>query len=216
MRAIVARQRVLLPTLGICWAPEFFEGETEIPSFIPFVSAMLDGNETASVWFRGGSEDLLISAFNKERTILFLSESEAKTMFHIALGIIQQHLEPVTFSTVNTRHEEHKRLLAVAYTDAIAEGVRKTDISSHLELSNVLIGSRVPGKKGLRAFVTARRLHTKKQEYTKVVLDITPDFIQDLVDCYVSIGGTVIINKTARSQSAPALVVRPFIASADL
>ena len=212
----MALQRRAASTLGITWSTELFENQNEIPIFAPFVTSLIDGTECGSVWFAGGSEDLLISAFNKERKFLFLNEREARVMFNIALGILQHQQQVLNFSGPNMHHDSHKHLLAVTYREAFTDSLRKVDIASHLELQDVLIASQVPDSKNMRVIVNARRLHTKNQDHTKLVLEISQEFVQSLVDSFVATGGTFVLNRTARFQSNPSVVVRPAIASKDL
>ena len=177
---------------------------------------MLNGKETASVWFARRNPNLLIPSFRRDRAFLFLDDGEAKSLFNIALSIVQHHSQHVDFMKPNLFHDRHKALLADTYRDAFKDHLRKADISAHLALSEVFIASNVPENKSFRVVVGGKKLHTKMREETKVVLDLTQDCIQQIVDSFLATGGTLLVNKAARCQCASALVVRPYIVSADL
>ena len=206
-----------MATLGITRdAGDLFMQTDGLPTFLPFVTSLLNGKETASVWFARQSPNSLIPAFRQDRDFLFLDEGEAKVMFNIALGIVEHHSTPVDLMQPNFFHSRHRALLADTYKDAFKDPLRKTDIYGHLALSDVFIASNVPENNSFRIVVGGKKLHTKTREETKVVLDLTPDCIQQILDSFLAIGGTLIVNKAARCQVASAIVVRPYIASVDL
>ena len=185
-----------------------------VPQFLPFSVGTQDGKEIPATWFKYGDSQLLMSTFNRDPAFIFLPLDWAKAALEAAECINETQEAQIVNGPAARHSETHRKVLAQMYSKAMTFPLNASEIPLHLECSKVLVNSRVPGQDTTRILAEAKQLHIKNPKPTKVVIDITPQFVQDLLDSYTSIGGTALLRTRAAAGSG--LVVRPTILREDL
>ena len=194
MRTVARRDTTAVATLGLVDAGNScLLDQSGVPQFAPFTIATKDGKELESVWFRNMESELMLSSFNTKPSFLYLPNDYCRMLADSAESICQLQAQSFRPSDYAQYNEKIKAVFASTYSTAMTSVLRPSDISLHLKCEKVLIGSKIPSKESFRIFLDAQHLHTKSQKESKVVLDITPEFMQDLVNSYTSLGGTFLL-----------------------
>ena len=128
--------------------------------------------------------------------------------------ICQAQEGPILPEPTAQNSADHRSILAQMYSKAMTKPLTQSDISLHLDCDKLLVASRVPTQDTTRVLVEARQVHLKNPKPTKIVLDLSPSFIQDLIDAYTSTGGTALLRGHATCGSG--MVIRPTILRDDL
>ena len=185
-------------------------------SVLPFKSYFSGGKERGTVLLAAGDDTLRYTNRSEPPAVLTFTRSEAAFLAANAHNVlVEQYYTASPYSHEPTATEDFHSMCET-YNAFLTDGLPEDRVWGHIRMEKVLITSSLPEQGFFRVLAPAKDMTTPNRETAYVIMDLTENFLQHLLDAYLNCGGKLLYGEGRRGQNAADLVISPDILKTDM